>query len=172
MPISGETPMLVRTFTRPTVVTILTLLAGLVVSILINQPPKPATADDTTASAAAPSGDRFFEMRTYIANEGKLADLHKRFRDHTNRLFQKHGMTLVGYWTPEPDAKGELTPEAANTLVYILAYPSREAREASWKAFMTDPEWQAAYKESHKDGVLVGKVISQFLKPTDYSPIK
>ena len=167
--------MLARTIKLPTVVTILTLLAGLAVSILINQPPKSATADDNAAKASAgdaQSGERFFEMRTYIANDGKLADLHKRFRDHTNRLFQKHGMTLVGYWTPVPDAKGELTPEAANTLVYILAYPSREAREASWKGFMTDPEWQAAYKESHKDGPLVGKVISQFLKPTDYSPIK
>ena len=70
------------------------------------------------------------------------------------------------------DAKGELSAEAANTLVYILAYPSREAREQSWKDFMADPEWQAAYKESHKDGPLVAKAISQFLEPTDYSPIK
>jgi len=163
-----------RTVKLPTVLTVLSLLAGLAVSILINQPPASATADDTTSAKTgdSPGGDRFFEMRTYIANEGKLADLHKRFRDHTNRLFQKHGMTLVGYWTPVADAKGEIAPEAANTLVYILAYPSREAREKSWKGFMTDPDWQAAYKESHKDGPLVGKVISQFLAPTDYSPIK
>jgi hypothetical protein len=111
-------------------------------------------------------------MRTYIANEGKFEDLHKRFRDHTNRLFQKHGMELIGYWTPVADAKGEISDEAQRTLVYILAYPSREAREKSWKGFMSDSEWQTAYKESHKNGPLVGKVISQFLKPTDYSPIK
>ena len=119
-----------------------------------------ARADDKTSS------NRFFEMRTYTANEGKMAELHKRFREHTNRLFEKHGMTLVGYWTPVDG------PEAANTLVYILAYPSREAREKSWKDFQADPEWQAAYKASHANGPLVKKAVSQFLSPTDYSPIK
>jgi len=118
------------------------------------------------AAEAAEPANRFFEMRTYIANDGKMADLNKRFREHTNRLFVKHGMSLVGYWTP---AEG---PEADNTLVYMLAYPSREAREKSWKAFMADPEWQAAYKASHANGPLVKQLKSIFLNPTDYSPIK
>jgi hypothetical protein len=113
-----------------------------------------------------PKDGRLFEMRTYITNDGKLADLHKRFREHTNRLFVKHGMELIGYWTP---AEG---PEADNTLVYVLAYPNREAREKSWKGFMADPEWQAAYKASHANGTLVKQVKFQFLNPTDYSPIK
>ncbi|MBI2825458.1 MAG: NIPSNAP family protein [Planctomycetia bacterium] len=131
---------------------------GTVVAILIT---RPAAAEDK------PAAERFFEMRTYVAHDGKFADLHKRFREHTNRLFQKHGMTLIGYWTP---ASG---PEAENTLVYILAYPSREAREKSWKDFMADPEWQSVRKESEKNGPLLAKPpVSQFLKPTDYSPIK
>lgn len=110
--------------------------------------------------------NRFFEMRTYITHPGKLDALHKRFREHTNRLFQKHGMELVGYWTPtDGDA-------AQDTLVYILAYPDRESREKSWKAFKDDPEWQKVYAESHKDGVIVKTVESKFLAPTDYSPIK
>ena len=113
-----------------------------------------------------PQENRLFEMRTYVANDGKFADLHRRFREHTNRLFVKHGMQLVGYWTP---ADG---PDKDNTLVYILAYPNREAREESWKAFMADPDWQAAYKASHANGPLVKKVVSQFLAPTDYSAIK
>lgn len=120
------------------------------------------------ASAAAQDkpAPHFFEMRTYTTPEGKLDALNTRFRDHTNRLFVKHGMILVGYWTP---ADG---PEAKNTLVYILAYPSREARETSWQAFRNDPEWKAAQAASEKDGKLVTKVVSQFLTPTDYSPIK
>jgi len=119
------------------------------------------------ANAAEPNQpNRLFEMRTYIANDGKMEDLHARFRDHTNKLFVKHGMTLIGYWTP---VEG---PDAANTLVYILAYPNREAREKSWKDFMGDPDWQAAYKASHANGVLVKKVESKFLAPTDYSPLK
>ena len=109
---------------------------------------------------------RFFEMRTYIANVGKMEALHARFRNHTNKLFVKHGIELVGYWTPT-DGK-----DAERTLVYILAYPSKEAREASWKAFIADPEWNKAKAESEKDGALVEKVISTFLTPTDYSPIK
>ncbi len=115
---------------------------------------------------SACGAERLFELRTYVTNEGKLDELHQRFREHTNRLFKKHGMELVGFWTP---TEGE---EAENTLVYILAYPNREAREKSWKAFLADPEWQAAYKASHVNGPLVKQVKWQFLAPTDYSPIK
>lgn len=120
----------------------------------------------STTVRAEDKPDRLFEMRTYVANDGKFEDLHKRFREHTNKLFVKHGMDLVGYWVP---ADG---PEAENTLVYILAYPDLEAREKSWKAFMADPDWQAVYKKSHENGPLVKKVESKYLKPTDYSPIK
>jgi len=147
---------------RPTV-----LLAGIVLAVtVLSSAGLFSQAEDRPKADAKPKTERFFELRTYVANEGKMNDLHKRFRDHTNRLFEKHGMTLVGYWTPTDG------PEAANTLVYMLAYPSREAREKSWKAFLDDPEWKAVHKESHKNGPLVGKVTSQFLKPTDYSPIK
>ena len=41
---------------------------------------------------------RIFEMRTYHCNDGKLDELQARFRNHTNKLFAKHGMEVVGYW--------------------------------------------------------------------------
>jgi hypothetical protein len=104
-------------------------------------------------------------MRIYYANEGKLEALHARFRDHTCKLFEKHGMTNIGYWVPVGD-----NPE--RKLVYILAYPSKEAREASWKAFQADEDWKKAKAESEKGGSLVGKVDSSFLTGTDYSAIK
>jgi hypothetical protein len=106
---------------------------------------------------------RYFEMRTYHAASGKMDALNARFREHTNALFKKHGMEIIGFWTDvnKPDE-----------LVYILAYPSKEAREKSWKAFGEDPEWVKAKKESEKDGKLVDKVDQKFLTPTDYSPIK
>ena len=125
-----------------------------------------ANPNSSSAADEAKKAERFFEMRTYYAAEGKLDALHARFRNHTNKLFVKHGMTLVGYWTPTDG------PESKNTLVYILAYPSREARDASWKAFAADPDWKAAKDASEKDGKLVDKVESKFLAPTDYSPIK
>jgi len=121
-----------------------------------------------SVTAADKNESRFFEMRTYTTHDGKLDALHERFRDHTNRIFKKHGMQLVGYWTP---TDGD---EAKNTLVYILGYPSREAREKSWAAFRADEEWQKVFNASHEKagGKIVKKVESKFLTPTDYSPIK
>jgi len=125
------------------------------------------------AGAQAPpstaKGGRVFEMRTYYANPGKLEALHARLRDHTTRIFEKHGMTNVGYWVPNDPQTGAAT---GNTLVYILGYPSLEARKKAWDDFGRDPEWIAARDASEKDGKLVEKVDSVFLSPTDYSKIK
>ena len=116
--------------------------------------------------ASAQTANRVFELRTYTAAPGKFDALHTRFRDHTVRLFTKHGMTHVGYWTPA-DA-----PLAANTLIYVIAHQSREAAKKSWAGFRSDPEWIKVRDESQKDGSLTTKVESVFLNPTDYSPIK
>ena len=114
------------------------------------------------AVAADSPDSRCYELRIYTTAEGKLDALNARFRDHTCKLFEKHGMTLVGFWLPLENPKGQL--------VYILSYPSREAREASWKAFMDDPDWKAALAESERGGKLVVKVDSTFLHATDFSP--
>jgi hypothetical protein len=92
--------------------------------------------------------------------------LKSRFNDHTNKLLEKHGMTLIGFWTP---AKEE---DAGKTLYYLVAYPSKEAREKSWAAFRKDPDWVAAKEASEKDGKLVDKVDEVYLNPTDFSAIK
>ena len=107
--------------------------------------------------------NRFFELRIYYAAPGKMADLHKRFRDHTCKLFEKHGMTNVGYWSPDK------ADDSEKRLIYMLAYPSKEAREKSWKEFGADPEWQKVKAESEKNGKLVDKVESVPMNPTDYS---
>jgi hypothetical protein len=117
--------------------------------------------------AHAQAATRVFEMRTYYAAPGKLEALHKRFRDHTLRIFEKHGMTNIGYWVPA-DAPG-----SENTLVYIIAHKSREAAKKNWADFGADPEWQKVRKESMADGVsITTKIESVFLNPADYSPIK
>ena len=109
---------------------------------------------------------RVFELRTYTAPDGKLEDLHKRFRDHTMRIFKNHNITNVVYFRPQ-DA-----PLSQNTLIYLIAHPSREAAKANWAAFQADPEWQKVASESQKNGKIVAKVESVFLDPTDYSPMK
>ncbi len=117
----------------------------------------------TTAKA---STNRVFELRTYTAEPGKLDALHARFRDYTVGIFKKHGMTSVGYFAPTDD------PLSKNTLIYILAFPSRDAAKKSWDEFRSDPEWQKVQKESEANGKLVTKVDSVFADPTDYSPMK
>lgn len=116
--------------------------------------------------ASAQSANKVFELRTYTAPEGKLSNLNARFRDHTMRIFNKHGMKSIGYWTPQ-DA-----PDSANTLIYILEHPNREAAKKAWADFQADPEWVKVSAESQKDGRIVSKVVSVFMEPTDYSPIK
>ena len=110
--------------------------------------------------------DRVFELRTYTAPEGKLDNLHARFRDHTMRIFEKHGMTNVGYWAPQDE------PLSENTLIYIISHENREAATESWASFRDDPEWQKVSRESQVDGRIVSNVERVFMKVTDYSPMK
>lgn len=133
--------------------------SGAAVGAMLASGPPPATAEAQTPA-------RVFELRTYTAPPGKLADLHARFRNHTLRIFAKHGMTNVIYLAPM-DA-----PLKDNTLIYLLAHKDREAAKASWAAFTSDPEWKKVAAESQVNGRIVEKVESVFLTATDYSPMK
>jgi len=117
-------------------------------------------------TAEAQSSDRVFELRTYTTLPGRLDALHARFADHTMRIFEKHGMTNIGYYSPQ-DA-----PLAENTLIYLLAHDSREAADASWTAFGADPEWQKVAEESQVDGRIIEKLERLYLDPTRFSPMK
>lgn len=119
-----------------------------------------------TDVAKAQSSTRAFELRTYTANPGRLEELHARFADHTVGLFERHGMTNIGYFRPQD------SPLSENTLIYLLAHDSREAAEASWEGFRADPEWQRVAEETRRNGRLVQNVDSVFLDPTHYSMMK
>jgi hypothetical protein len=114
-------------------------------------------------SPAAEKESPVYEMRVYIAPPGKLEALNTRFKDHTMKLFEKHGITNLGYFVPVGENK-------ENKLVYFISSPSKAAHEKGFKEFMADPDWKKAYAESEKDGKLVTNVVSTFLTPTDYSP--
>ena len=119
----------------------------------------------TNPVKAAPGG-RVYELRTYTAPPGKLDNLQSRFRDHTLRIFEKHGMKNVGYWIPQDE------PRHSNTLIYVISHESREAATKNWAEFRADPEWQKVAKESEANGKIVEKTESVFMDSTDYSPIK
>jgi hypothetical protein len=108
---------------------------------------------------------KLYEMRVYYCEPGRLDALLTRFRDHTTRIFEKHGMTNVGYWLPIDNTD--------NKLVYVLSYPDMAARETAWKAFGSDPEWKKVAADSQVDGKIVAKVINTFMHDTDFSfPMK
>jgi hypothetical protein len=118
------------------------------------------------AAADAAKANRVFEIRTYTTEEGKLDALLTRFRDHTTKLFEKHGMTNVGYWVPQDE------PKSKNTLIYIIAHESREAAKKNWDGFRNDPDWNKVRTDSEAAGKIVNKVDSVFGDPTDFSPLK
>ena len=116
--------------------------------------------------AYAQNAGRVFELRTYTAPDGKLPELQARFRNHTTRIFERHGMKNIGYWVPQ-DA-----PTKDNTLIYIISHESREAAKKNWAAFGADPEWQKVAKESQINGKIVAGITSVYMDAADYSPIK
>ena len=111
-----------------------------------------------------PSSKTVYELRIYHAAPGKLTDLLARFRDHTVKLFDRHGLKSVAYWTPLDE------PQKSNTLVYILQHPSREDATANWKSFQDDPEWKTVKENSERNGKLTEQIDSTFLALTDFSP--
>lgn len=113
------------------------------------------------ALTASAQDTRLFETRIYYTEPGRLEALLTRFRNHTTKIFEKHGMTNIGYWVPLHEE---------NKLIYVLAYPDRAARDAAWKAFGADPEWVKVRTESEVSGKIVSKVESIFMDATDFSP--
>ena len=114
---------------------------------------------------AAPKG-RVYELRTYTTLPGRLDALNARFRNHTIKLFEKHGMKNIGYWVPQDE------PKRSNTLIYVVSHESKEAAMASWKAFQADPEWVKARTASEESGKIVEKVERVFMDAVDYSALK
>ena len=106
---------------------------------------------------------KVYELRIYHAVPGKLESLVARFRDYTDKLFAKHGMKSLAYWTALDE------PVKSSTFFYILEHPSREAASANWKAFQDDPEWKTVKAKSEEKGKLVEKIDSTFLTLTDFS---
>jgi len=109
---------------------------------------------------------KVYELRTYTCEPGKLEALKARFRDHTIRIFNKHGMESIGYWVPQDPERSK------NTLIYVLAHPSREAATKNWADFQADPEWVKVRNESEASGKIVQKVDSVFMDPTEFSKLK
>ena len=105
-----------------------------------------------------------YELRTYVAHKDRFQHLIKRFREHTDRLFRKHNMQPVGYWTPTAGP-----PINKQTLVYLLKHPSRYHAWKNWVAFQHDREWQRVVEQPIFQRLLIGTPQSVFLTAVDHS---
>jgi hypothetical protein len=121
-----------------------------------------ALLGSVNAWSAENKESRVYELRTYYAPAGRLDDLHARFRNHTLQLFEAHGFTNIGYWVP--------LENPGNKLVYLIAFPSREAQAQAWKDFLADPKWKEVKAKTEANGKIVDKIESVTMAATDYSP--
>lgn len=117
-------------------------------------------------TSTAQEGGKVFELRIYTATPGNLENLHARFRDHTTRIFGKHGMKVVGYWSPTTEEDRD------SKIIYILEHASQAAADASWRAFGQDPEWQEVAAASNANGQILGGIERHYMLATDYSPMQ
>jgi len=141
----------------------MTVLSGVLVSLA-------AFAAGFSLGQEKKVNTRVYELRTYTTLPGRLPALHKRFAEHTLKLFEKHGMKNEAYWTPLDDERKD------NTLIYVISHESREAADKSWQAFQADPDWQKARAASEAESA-GGKILAKapervWMKLTDYSPVK
>jgi hypothetical protein len=139
-------------------------MAGMNRRTLLQSIPALALLGQATKAGAAQTSTAVYELRIYHTYEGKLEALLTRFRDHTMKIFEKHGMKNIAYWTPTDD------PLKGKALIYVIAHSSRDAATANWKAFGEDLEWISVRDKSEANGKLVEKVDSTFMVPTDFSP--
>ena len=119
-----------------------------------------------------------YEMRVYHTYDGKFEDILSRFENHTTRLFEKHGITNVGYWTTmNRDSasfadKFLIQNDGKRALVYIVSFKDMDSRNKSWEDFVNDPEWIKVYEESRIEGPIVKEIEQVFLNPTSFSNLK
>lgn len=114
------------------------------------------------------AASRVYELRVYKTMPGKREALANRFRDHTAAMFERAGMTNVGYWNA---ASGD---DADDTFVYMLAYPSREARDETWRELGTFEDFQEIViaVERDEERKLVDSIDARILEPTSYSALR
>jgi hypothetical protein len=106
-----------------------------------------------------------YELRVYQSVVGQMPKLLARFRDHTVPIWEKHGISPLGFWTT-------LIGDSSNELTYILRWESLADREAKWTTFLNDPAWRKARDDSERDGPIVASIRNQILAPTEFSALK
>jgi hypothetical protein len=106
-------------------------------------------------------------LRTYTQLPGRNPAILSRFKNHTLKLFKKHGIKSVAYFTTI-----EKDPNVQSQLIYMVSHPSESAAKTAWEAFVNDPQWKQVSEDSQKDGKIIEKLESIFMSPTSFSTIR
>jgi hypothetical protein len=116
------------------------------------------------AKSPRPSG--VFQLRTYHLLPGRLDAIQARFRDHTQALFEKQGLSNYPYWiTVEKEG-------VQSKLVYFIGHQNKEEFNAAFGRFVADPEWIKVRDASEVSGKIVEKIDSHFYTALPFSPMK
>ena len=106
-----------------------------------------------------------YELRIYKCIPGRLPALNNRFANITLKLWEKHGIRAVGFWTT-------LIGDSNQDLTYLLEWKDLAERERTWAGFMSDPDWLKARAESEKNGPIVAQITNSILAPTAFSKLR
>jgi hypothetical protein len=120
--------------------------------------------DLNSREVSRPSG--IFQLRTYHLLPGRLDAIQTRFRDHTQALFEKQGLSNYPYWIT-------LEKEGVQAkLVYLLGHQTKDDFNAAFGRFVADPEWILARDASEVSGKIVEKIDAHFYTALPFSPMK
>jgi NIPSNAP len=120
------------------------------------------------------SAPGFYELRIYTAQPGKRDALAARFASRTAAIYQRHGITNVGFWIPQ-QSDPELGISAENTFIYVRGYPSKAERDKRLTAAHDDPEFGEVVtkQERNPETKLIVKAHNVDMVPNGtYSAIK
>ncbi len=118
-------------------------------------------------AATAAKRPRIFELRVYESHSERA---HRAKMDMFTRMgeleiFRRVGLTPVFFGRV---LAGPRMPSFA----YMLVHDSMAAREKSWDAFRTDPEWKKlAATPGYADAEILSNITTWFLRPASYSQI-
>ena len=118
-------------------------------------------------AATATKGPRLFELRIYESPSERAHRMKARMFDEMGEveIFRKVGLTPV--WFGRTIA-GTRMPN----FMYMLVHDNMAAREKSWDAFRTSPDWKTlSATPGYADAEIVSNITTVFLRPGAASQI-
>jgi hypothetical protein len=118
-------------------------------------------------AATAANGPRLFELRTYESHNERAHRMKVRMFTEMGEvdIFRRVGLTPVFF-------SRTLVGPRMPSLVYMLVHENLAARDKSWNAFRTDPDWKKlSATPGYSDAEIVTNITTVLLRPAPYSQL-